>query len=236
MTVQSEPGAEGDPFDIVRHPRARRARLVFDPASGRARLVLPPRAALRPALAWARSRADWIAERRALLPETRPFVTGAAIDWADERVVIDWRPGGGRSVRREGDRLVLGGPPETLSRRVEAWLRRAALDVLERETAAFAGKAGVSVARVAVGDPRGRWGSCSAGGAIRYSWRLMLAPGWVRRATVAHEAAHRVHMNHGPAFHALVAELLGEDPGPARAWLRREGARLHWVGRSNDAS
>ena len=63
-----------------------------------------------------------------------------------------------------------------------------------------------------------------------YSWRLILAPDYVRRATVAHEVAHRVHLNHGPEFHAFVAELLGADPKPARAWLKREGAALHRIG------
>ena len=221
-----------DGFEVVRNARARRARLTFDPVTGRARLVLPARAALKPALAWARGKAGWLAEQRALMPEPLPFAPGAALDVADERLVIDWTPGPRRAVTREGDRLKFQGPPETLARRVETWLRREALRLLEQETAEFAAKAGVTVDRVAVGDPRGRWGSCSSTGAIRYSWRLLLAPGWVRRATVAHEVAHRVHMNHAPAFHALVAELLGDDPTPARAWLRRHGARLHGVGRS----
>ena len=88
------------------------------------------------------------------------------------------------------------------------------------------------VERVGVGDPLSRWGSCSSSGAIRYSWRLILAPDFVRRATVAHEVAHRVHMNHGPAFHALVETLFEADPKPARLWLRREGARLHRFGRA----
>ena len=110
---------------------------------------------------------------------------------------------------------------------------RLALDLLARETAEFAAKAGVSVGKVAVGDAKGRWGSCASTGVIRYSWRLILAPGFVRRATVAHEVAHRVHMNHGAAFHALVARLLDDDPAPARAWLRTHGAALHWFGRSS---
>ena len=57
-----------------------------------------------------------------------------------------------------------------------------------------------------------------------------MAPDFVRRATVAHEVAHLVHMNHGPDFHALVEALLGTDPAPARRWLRREGAALHRIG------
>lgn len=224
-----------DLFEIVRHPRARRARLSFDPASGRAKLVLPMRTALKPALAWARGKADWIAEQRAGLPQAVPFEPDAMFEVADERLLIDWQPGPRRAVVRERERLLLEGPLETVPRRVEAWLRRAALDLLSRETAEFAAKAGVTVVRVTIGDPRGRWGSCSSAGAIRYSWRLILAPGWVRRATVAHEVAHRVHMHHGPAFHALVAELLGSDPAPARAWLKREGARLHWFGKSTSS-
>lgn len=232
MTDPFGPGAGGDPFQVVRNARARRTRLVFDPASGRARLVLPARAPLKPALAWARDKADWIAGQRALMPDALPFAPGAVVDVADERLELCWTPGPRRAVLREGDRLSLEGPLDTVPRRVEAWLRRAALELLARETAEFAARAGVAIERVAIGDPRGRWGSCSSRGAIRYSWRLVLAPGLVRRATVAHEVAHRVHMDHGPAFHAAVAELLGEDPKPARAWLRANGARLHRIGRS----
>lgn len=226
-------GSAADGFDVVRHPRARRAKLVFDPVAGRARLVLPRRAALEPALIWAAGQAGWIAAQRARLPSPKPFVPGAVLPVADEPLALHWSPGPRRALRRDGGRLLAEGPPGTLARRTEAWLRRTALALMERETAEFAGLAGVTVWRVGVGDARRRWGSCAGDGAVRYSWRLLLAPGWVRRATVAHEVAHRVHMHHGPAFHALVAELLGTDPAPARAWLRAHGAALHWFGRSS---
>jgi predicted metal-dependent hydrolase len=222
-----------EPFEVVRHPTARRIRLSLDPASGRARLVVPKRAALKPALAWAQGKTEWIAQQRARLPQPRPFIPGMALTVADQVLTIGWQPGSRRRVEVDGDILSLSGPLDTLPRRVETWLKRQALDLLTRETADYAAKAGVTVARVAIGDARGRWGSCAHDGAIRYSWRLILAPGWVRRATVAHEVAHRVHMNHAPVFHALVARLYGEDPTPARAWLRDHGAALHWVGRSS---
>lgn len=208
-------------------------KLSLDPVTGRARLTLPRRAPLKPALAWAESKAAWLAEQRGRLPEARPFVSGARLPVADEALTIVLSPGKQRTVLRVGDTLSVEGPSETVARRVDTWLRRAALDLLSRETAEFAGRAGVTVTQVAVGDPRGRWGSCAGSGVIRYSWRLLLAPGWVRRATVAHEVAHRIHMNHGPAFHALVAALLGTDPTPARSWLRTHGAGLHWFGRSS---
>ena len=219
--------------EIVRHPTAKRIRLSVDPATGTARLVVPKRAAIKTALAWAEDKKDWIAEQRAQLPRPRPFEPGALIPFGDMVLTLDWEAGSRRVIQQEEDRLSASGPIETLNRRVEAWLKRQALEVLARETAEIALAAGVSVSKVSVADPKARWGSCASTGAIRYSWRLILAPGFVRRATVAHEVAHRVHMNHAPAFHALVAELLGEDPAPATAWLRRHGAGLHWFGRSS---
>lgn len=218
-------------LEVVRHPRARRARLSIDPVSGRVKLTLPPRAALGPALAWAEEKRGWIAGHRARLPVARPFVHGGTLPFGDSELTIDWDAARPRTIRREEARLVCGGPPEGLSRRVESWLKREALRVLSTETAEIAEIAEVRVTQVAVGDPRGRWGSCAAHGAIRYSWRLILAPDFVRRATVAHEVAHRVHMNHGPAFHALAAKLSGSTDRAAGRWLRQHGAALHWVGR-----
>lgn len=220
-------------IDVVRNARARTMRLSLDRTTGRARLVLPKRAALNKALAWAEGKRDWLASQRALLPAAIPLVPGATMTVDDVPLTVVWRQGRRRALLREGDRLLLEGPSETVPRRVEAWLKRTALDLLEQDTRHYAALAGVTVHRVAIGDARGRWGSCASSGVIRYSWRLVLAPAWVRRATAAHEVAHRTHMNHGPAFHALVADLYGADPTPSRAWLRAHGAALHWVGRSS---
>jgi predicted metal-dependent hydrolase len=220
-------------FDVVRHPRARRAKLSVDPATGRVRLTLPPRAALRPALAWAESQRGWIAAQCARLPEGRPFAPGTGLMVAGVDLTLVWRADAPRTPRVEGTSLLCGGDREGFEARIGRWLRRQALALLSAETAEFAAKAGVPVSRVAIGDPKARWGSCSSGGVIRYSWRLILAPDHVRRATVAHEVAHRLHMDHSPAFHAAVARIYGADPSPSRAWLRANGAALHWFGRDS---
>src|SRR3546814_17760080 len=99
--------------------------------------------------------------------------------------------------------------------------------VLETESHEMARDNGLIVASVGIGDPRSRWASCASSGAIRYSWRLILCPPEVRRATVAHELAHLLHMDHSPAFHAAPQRLLGDDPRPAPAWLRDHGTALH---------
>lgn len=222
-------------IEVVRHPRARRAKLSFDPASGRARLVIPLRASAKAALAWAATQQAWLARQTRGLPAAVPFVDGAALPFDDALLTIAWDAAAPQRVARIGDRLAIGGPAETIARRVELWLRREALRLLSADTAHYAARAGVTVAKVAIGDARGRWGSCAASGTIRYNWRLALAPRAVRRATAAHEVAHRVHMNHSAAFHALVADLYGRDPAAERRWLRANGAALHWIGRGGDA-
>jgi predicted metal-dependent hydrolase len=226
--------APGDPtLDIVRHARARRAKLSVDPASGRIRLTLPQRASMRDALRWAEQQRGWIDAQRARLPQAVPFVPGTEIPFDDAMLIIEWQETAPRRVDRIGDRLRVGGPADRVPARVLAWLKREALRMLSEETAEFAARAGVRVSGVGIGDARARWGSCASHGMIRYSWRLILAPRFVRRATVAHEVAHRIHMNHGPAFQALVEELDERDPVESRAWLRRNGAALHWFGRAS---
>lgn len=220
-------------IEVVRNARSRRAKLSVDPASGRVRLTLPPRAPLKAALRWAQEHRLWIDRQRARLPQARPFAPGAVLPVDDVMLSIVWDEAAPRRIVAAGADLLCGGPRDGLSRRIETWLKREALRVLSAETAEFAAKANVTVAKVAVGDPKGRWGSCTSSGVIRYSWRLILAPAFVRRSTVAHEVAHRVHMNHGPDFHDLADALTEGSPDESRAWLRANGAALHWFGRDS---
>jgi predicted metal-dependent hydrolase len=202
-------------------------RLRVDRRTGEIVLTIPRRASRRRALEWASGHRDWIERQLREVQAAEPIVDGALVPLRGEPHRVTWSPDQGRAVIAQGGRLLVGGPPENLEARVVRWLKREALDLLSLETAEFAATAGVGVARVGVGDPVSRWGSCSASGAIRYSWRLILVPDFVRRATVAHEVAHRVHMHHGPDFHALVERLASGDDRRARLWLRRHGSGLH---------
>ncbi|HZG09825.1 MAG TPA: SprT family zinc-dependent metalloprotease [Allosphingosinicella sp.] len=225
-------GATEAPLRLTVSARARRLRLRIDPRTGAVMLTVPRRVSQRRALDWAAGHRDWIERQLAAITPPQRLGPGACVPLHGRPHLIDWTPERSRIVCLEDGRILAGGPLEGLEGRLLRWLKRHALDLLSRETAEYAAKAGVGVTRVAVGDPLSRWGSCSSSGAIRYSWRLILAPDFVRRATVAHEVAHRVHMNHGPEFHALVEQLFGADPAPARLWLRREGPPLHAIARA----
>lgn len=224
-------GVHSRQLTVRRSALARRMRLAVDPRDGAVKLTLPRRAALGPALKWAESQRAWVEQALAKLPAQEALGPGSVIPFEGEELQIEWRAGGSRTVRREDRRLVVGGPEEMVRARVLRWLRAEAARRLEAETRAVAARAGVTVGRVRVGDPRSRWGSCSSSGDIAYSWRLILMPPAVREATVAHEVAHRLHMHHGPEFHAEVERLLGRAPRAERAWLKAHGAAMHRIGR-----
>lgn len=218
---------------VLRSPRARQMRLAVDPRDGSVRLTLPRRAQMDHGLHWAETKRGWIEAQLARLPVATPIVNGMRFDVAGETLTLDWSEDHPRKPIRYDGYLQIGGPAERLEARLFRWLKDEARAIFDSETQEFAQKIGVSVPSIGIGDPVSRWGSCASSGQIRYSWRLILAPPFVRRATVAHEVAHRVHMNHGPAFHALVKTIFGEDPTPARKWLRSNGSALHWFGRSS---
>ena len=251
-------GGRAQPLVIIRRRGAKGMRLSIDPRDASVRLSLPLRAPLRPALTWAAGKRAWIEAELARMPSGQPIIAGMEFMVAGNAVRLDWRleyprypllviPAQAGIQRLNGQQeldsrlrgndegvLRVGGPLDQMPARVLRFLKRHALDTLTRETRDLAAAHDIRIVKVGVGDPKSRWGSCASSGDIRYSWRLILAPGHVRLATVAHEVAHRVHMNHSREFHALVATLFGADPAPARRWLRANGTALHWFGRGND--
>ena len=216
--------------EIVRSPRSRRLILRADAVNGLVRIAVPPRVAIREAERFLAAHHGWLAARVAAWPVAIPFVPGAVIPFDGGTLRLDWTAGP-RAVWRDGDRLVLGGAAATVAGRALRWLRAAALADLNTATAEAAARI-ERAATVRVRDPRSRWGSCSTAGTINYSWRLILAPAFVRQNIVAHEVAHLVHPNHGPAFWQLATELTDGDLPAAQAWLKANGAALHWVGRA----
>jgi predicted metal-dependent hydrolase len=218
------------PLSVIRRAGMRRMNLRIDARAGAVKLTLPRLAPLGPAMRWVEEKRPWVEEQLAKMPQAIGLAPGMTIALGDTDYRLDWRESHPRLPKRLDQSIQIGGPIDAMPGRLLRWLKREALIRLREETLRIAARAGVTIEGVGVGDPATRWGSCSSRGTIRYSWRLILAPDFVLRATVAHEVAHRVHMNHGPQFHALVAELYGADPKPARLWLRAHAASLHGFG------
>lgn len=109
-------------------------------------------------------------------------------------------------------------PEPTAAERAE--LIRRAKEILPQRTAYWSQRMGLYPTQIRITSARRRFGSCSSEGHICYSWRLMQYPPEAIDYVVVHELAHLKHMNHSPAFHALVAKYL-PDHKARRALLRR---------------
>jgi predicted metal-dependent hydrolase len=212
-----------------RSQRARRVSLRIDPRGGAVVVTLPPRAGRRAGLALLTTHAAWVADRLAKLPTAVAFVDGAAVSIGGVPHLIRHRPEGRGGAWLADGALHVSGAPEFLARRVADFLRaeaRRRLSVLVAQKAALAG---VDIRRLSIKDTRSRWGSCTAEGALSFSWRLVMAPDFVQDYVAAHEVAHLRQMNHGPRFWALVDQLTPYTR-PAIAWLHAEGGSLLRVG------
>ncbi len=108
---------------------------------------------------------------------------------------------------------------ETLFR---AWYRRQARRIIRARVNWFVKTYGFEVAGLRITSARTRWGSCSAKGALSFSWRLILAPMEVVDYVVVHELVHTLHHNHSKRFWKKVEKILPDYKARNR-WLSRNG-------------
>lgn len=85
----------------------------------------------------------------------------------------------------------------------------------------------VPVTRLKLSPTRSRWGSCSSGGTISISSRLLAAPAKCLHAVLVHELAHGIEMNHSDRFWKLVYDAM-PDYDAAHGWLKENGGTLGW--------
>lgn len=224
---------DGQPVRLSVNPRARRISIRIDGRTGEAVLVAPSERKLAQAVAFARTKADWIAERLTARPEREVLSPGATVPvyGRPARLVSTGGAGAARLTEdADGPVIASGGEGEAFARRVESLLKRLAREVLVERTEVHRAALGQKPVRVSIGDPKSRWGSCTPGRrTIRYSWRVVMAPPAVIDYLAAHEVAHLVHADHSPAYWSVVERLVG-DHHPHRKWLRDHGPALHAVG------
>ncbi len=62
--------------------------------------------------------------------------------------------------------------------------------------------------RVSIRATTSRWGSCSSQKNLNFSYKVLFLPPLLLEYVLVHELCHLREMNHGPAFWALVAEVV----------------------------
>jgi predicted metal-dependent hydrolase len=220
-------GGREVPLAIRRHARATRLTMRLAPDGSEVRITLPRWGRTSDALVFAHKRIDWLEGQLAAVPRAAPPAPGGTVLYRGQPVTIAWEPRLPRRPTLADDRLRLGGPAETVSRRVHRWLEAESMRLLGEDLAHYCERAGVGQPQLRLSRAGRRWGSCSGAGCIRINWRLVQAPDAVRRSVVAHEVAHLLHFDHSPAFRAMLAKLFEGDLKTADAWLKQHGRGLY---------
>ena len=219
------------PVQLRRHRLARRYTLRIRAASRAVVLTMPPRGSIREAKAFAERNGGWIAARLKRLPQGIRFADGIEVPLRGvmHRIAHCPRTRGTVWTEGNGPLLCVAGDAAHVGRRVRDFLKREAKRDLDAASRRYAAVLGVSIRRVSVRDQTSRWGSCTTGGVLSYSWRLILAPPNVLDYLAAHEVAHLVEMNHSRRFWRLVARICPEWEA-AKVWLTAHGNALHRYG------
>lgn len=217
-------------YRVRRSDRARRLSLQVSPRKG-LEVVLPRRWSLAELERALREHAVWIDEQVERFdvrqgPRSPELSTGSRVLVLGRPrllVVEGAEPGRRRGrVVAENDRLrVQLTPDDLLDPRplLERWLRRLARRHIEARVCELAATHGLAPSRIIIGERTSRWGSCSHKGNLSFCYRLVMAPPAVIDAVVCHELCHLRHLNHGPGFRKLLAEVCPEHD-ESMSWLR----------------
>ena len=232
-TILLRPGVLGAPVDCPvrwnRSARARRVSLRIDARAGEVVVTLPMRAGRRAGMALLTTHAAWVMQRLAALAPVVELAPGTEVPLGGQAHVIRHDPSARGGAFIEGATIVVSGRPEFLARRVKDLLRAEAKRRIGLLAERHAATLGVKMRAIRLKDTHSRWGSCAPDGTLAFSWRLVMAPGWVLDYVVAHEVAHLREMNHSPRFWAHV-ESLTLNREAAQDWLRDNGPALLRIG------
>jgi predicted metal-dependent hydrolase len=221
--------------DLRRHPRARNSTLrVAGPARPPV-LTVPKRGSLSEARRFLDRHLAWLERQVEKQPRPMPIADGAVVPLRGVLHIVRHAPEMRGTVSivptdiSGMPALVVAGEAAHMRRRVIDFLKREAKRDLEWAVIRHTLKLGVRAKAIRLRDQTTRWGSCSPGGHLSFSWRLVLAPPFVLDYLAAHEVAHLRELNHSHRFWRL-CEALAPHAHAARGWLRANGAALHAVG------
>lgn len=223
------------PLKIAANPRARRLTMRIEAGGKGVKVTMPVGMSLKQVEIFIERHRGWIEARlkKLPIPQSEPMLKdGVKVPFLGTPHLICHV--GGRGVveisKTDDGRpcLLVYGDKQFLTRRLRDFFKKQAENTINPLVTRLADEVGRKPKIIRYKDTVSRWGSCSADGALSFSWRIMMAPKSVVHYLVAHEVAHLIEMNHGPHFWAL-CEKLAPDAKTARAWLKRNGQSLHAI-------
>jgi predicted metal-dependent hydrolase len=140
--------------------------------------------------------------------------------------VVHWRGANQVSFEKGCIEIVKGHKSPTPPKKsLENWLRKQARIEIERQLECVTRKLKLSPNKVYLMGQRTKWGNCSGKQNLSFNWRLIMAPEYVMKYLVIHEAVHLAVLDHSKKFWLAVKSLCPEME-KAKRWLCVHGNNL----------
>jgi predicted metal-dependent hydrolase len=191
----------------------------------------PLRASERSILEFVSNNIQWIDKTRARIkavapPPPKQYVSGECFEYLGKSYPLEIVKDQQEGLLLEGGKFRLAeSARENAETEFERWYRKRTRQILTERVECFAHQNGFQYKKIGITSARTRWGSCSATGALNFSWRLIRAPMEAVDYVVVHELVHTVIHNHSKMFWAAVEQSM-PDYRERRKWLKKNGHRL----------
>lgn len=221
------------PLKIVENPRARKLTLRIDAGGKGLRVTVPPKVPKGEVDYFIARHQAWLENRLSQIPAVKTVRAGGLFPFRGVDYLVVHQPDK-RGLTHIGvaengqPQLMVFGSAEHLPRRIADFLKKETRREIQMLVAKHTSAVGRKATAVRFKDTKSRWGSCTSRGVLSFSWRIGMAPPPVINYLVAHEVAHLIEMNHGPAFWKLCHELC-PDTVNCRNWLTYNGATLQAI-------
>jgi predicted metal-dependent hydrolase len=220
------------PVEIDQIIRTKRKTLALIVKPDGSLLVRAPlRASNRSIQEFVARNSQWIEKTRHKIkavapPPPKQYIPGEAFEYLGNSYPLEIIPGQKKSLLLEDGKFKLAASAqENAAITFERWYREQARQILNERVEFHARQNGFQYSRVGITSARTRWGSCSAKGALNFSWRLIQAPMDAVDYVVIHELVHTVIHDHSRKFWIKLEQVL-PDYREHRKWLKSNGHRL----------
>jgi hypothetical protein len=149
-----------------------------------------------------RERSTWLRREYRRLSSTKSVLTGDAVMFDGRYLKIGLSEGLEDQLTPEilkGEVVVHTSDTRRIRELVRRWFLKESSAYVVKKVAELAPRVGAKPSRVDVREI-GKWGYCTRGGRLSFSWQLIALPEILREYIVLHELTHLLEFNHSPAF------------------------------------
>jgi predicted metal-dependent hydrolase len=191
----------------------------------------PLRASNRSIQEFVEKNTRWIEKTRARIkavvpPPPKQYVPGEEFEYLGNAYPLEIVASQRKSLLLEEGKFKLAASVQDKAALVfERWYKERARQILSERVDFFAQQHGFQYSKIGITSARTRWGSCSASGALNFSWRLIQAPIEAVDYVVIHELVHTLIHDHSKKFWKRLEQSM-PDYRERRKWLKSNGHRL----------